>query len=166
MIDRTGSVARRIAWERILRIVLSVALAGFVGTAAWLWWADRERIDGGAAAVARQQAINFFSLDYRHIDDDLDRVLALSTGEFKDQYAEQRDRITEGATERKVVITARVADDATALEYQHGDRAQALVAIDATTKGKSGSQTHRYRVRVKLRQIDGEWLVSGIEQVV
>jgi Mce-associated membrane protein len=156
----------RIPWHRILRIVLGVALAAFIGTAAWLWWDDRASVDGGAVAVARQQAINFFSLDHRHIDDDLDRVLALSTGEFKDQYAKERDRIEKSATKRKVVITANVADDAVALEYQHGDRAQALVAIDAVAGGKNEPQTHRYRVRMNLRHVDGEWLVSDIKQVV
>lgn len=152
-------------WQLRIRIALGLALAALVGTSAWLWWNDRQSIDGGAAAVARQQAINFFSLDHRHIDDDLDRVLALSTGEFKGSYAGQRQRIVERIVQRKAVVSASVGDDAAALEYQHGDHAQVLVAVDATTKAKDGSQTQHYRVRMTLRRIDDSWLVSEIKQV-
>lgn len=145
--------------------LLAVALVALLATSTWLWWSERTDIDHGAAVTARQQAINFFSLDHRHIDDDLDRVLALSTGEFKQQYAQQRERVKDGVTKQKLIVSATVPDGATAVEYQHDDAAKVLVAVDATTKGKTESETNRYRVRVALRRVEDRWLVSEINQV-
>lgn len=153
---------------RIIPATLAVVLAGLVATSAWLWWDNRTDIDHAATAVARQQTINFFSLDHRHVDADLDRVMALATGKFKQQYAHKRDRVKEGVSKQKLVVTATVPNNGAALEYQHGDRAQVLVAVDATTKqpkAETESQTNRYRVRLTLQRVDGQWLVSEIHQV-
>lgn len=160
---------RRHRWlAKIIPATLAVMLAALVATSAWLWWDNRRDIDHAATVVARQQTINFFSLDHRHVDADLDRVMALATGRFKQQYAEQRDRVEQGVSEQKLVVTATVPDNGAALEYQYGDRAQVLVAVDATTKqpqAETTSKTNRYRVRLTLRHVDGQWLVSEINQV-
>lgn len=152
---------------KVVPAVLAVVLAGLVATSAWLWWNKRTDIDDSAAAVARQQTVNFFSLDHRHVDADVDRVLALATGKFKQQYAKQRERVVQGVGKQKLVVTAKVPDGGTALEYQHGDHAQVLVAVDATSRGKAGSEpkVNRYRVRLELQRVDGEWLVADITQV-
>lgn len=151
---------------RFVPAALAVVLAALVATSAWLWWDKRPDVDHSVTAAAGQQAVNFFSLDHRHIEADLDRVLALATGEFKQQYAQQRDRIAEGVRHRKVTVTAAVPDNGVALEYQRGDDAQVLVAIDATTKQAKAkkSKTNRYRVRLTMRRVDSEWLVSEINQ--
>lgn len=153
---------------RIIPAALAAPLAGLLATSAWLWWSGsgESEIDPSATAVARQQVVNFFSLDHRHIDDDVDRVLALATGKFKQQYAKQRDRVEQGVGKQKLVVTAKVPDNGAALEYQHGDRARVLVAVDATTTGeaKTKPKTNRYRVRLALLRVDGRWLVSEINQ--
>lgn len=151
---------------KIIPAALAIVLAGLVATPAWLWWSQRDDIDQSATAVARQQVINFFSLDHRHVDADLDRVMALATGKFKQQYAKQRDRVEQGVRKKKLVVAAEVPDSGAALEYQRGDRAQVLVAVDATTTGKTkeNSKTNRYRVRLALQRVDGQWLVSEINQ--
>lgn len=151
---------------RIVPAALAAALAALVATCAWLWWDKHSGIDHSVTAVGGQQAINFFSLDHRHIDADLDRVLATATGDFKQQYARQRDRIEEGVRKRKVTVTADVPDNGVGLEYQYGDVARVLVAVDATTNQANveKSKTNRYRVRLTMRRVDGEWRVSEINQ--
>jgi hypothetical protein len=150
---------------RVVPAVLAAALVALLAASTWLWWDRRSEADPAAEVIARRQAINFFSLDYRHIDADLDRVLALSTGEFRKQYADQRDRVRQGVAKQKLVVTAEVPESGTALEYQHDDAAQVLVAVDATTSGRTVKETNRYRVRLGLRKVDGQWLVSQINQV-
>lgn len=154
---------------KIIPAVLAVVLAGLIATSAWLWSSNpgySSDLDQSATAVARQQVINFFSLDHRHVESDADRVMSLATGKFKQQYAQQRERVEQGVRKKKLVVTAEVPDNGAAVEYQHGDEARVLVAVDATTAraGAAKPDTNRYRVRLTLQRIDGQWLVSEINQ--
>lgn len=144
---------------------LAAALVVLLAASGWLWWGQRTDFDHGAIVTARQQAINFFSLDHRYIDEDIDRILANSTGDFKQQYKQESERVKQGIAGNKLIVSAEVPDGATAVEYQHGDAAEVLVAVNAKTKSQSEAETNRYRVRVTLRRVDGQWLVSGINQV-
>jgi Mce-associated membrane protein len=123
-------------------------------------------LDQGAVEVARQQAKNFYSLDYRHIEKDIETLLDLSTDEFKEKYAVKQSKLVEAIVKNKVVETATVPEDGAAVEYLAGDRAQVLVAVDVTiASGSRGSERSRARTRIKLSRIDGDWLVSDILQV-
>jgi Mce-associated membrane protein len=150
----------------LLPSVLAAALIGLLATSAVLWLDQRRGLDEGAVTVARQQAVNFFSLDYRHADHDLDRVLGLATGDFKSEYAAHKGALAESLAAKKIVISATVPGKGTATEYLHGDHAQVLVAVDVTTKQARGpARNNRYRTRVELTRVDGHWLVSGMDQV-
>ena len=126
--------------------------------------------DNGQAALmvaARTGAVDFFSLDYRHADDDVDRVLALATGKFKTQYAAQRKQIVDGVVKKKLVVTAAIPEDGAALEFLSARKAQVLVAVDVTTSATTGSAAtpDRYRTRVELTRVGDKWLISGLNQV-
>ena len=123
-------------------------------------------LDQGAVEVARQQAKNFFSLDYRHVDDDIEALLELATDDFRTKYAAKQDKLVDAIVKNKVVETATVPEDGAAVEYLSDDRAQVLVAVDVTiASGSRGSERSRPRTRIKLSRVDGEWLVSDIDQV-
>ncbi|MBO0841695.1 MAG: hypothetical protein J2O46_00805 [Nocardioides sp.] len=123
--------------------------------------------DGQAArVVAQQTATDFFSLSYQHPAKDVDAVLALSTGSFKKQYAAKRSDIVDSVTKNKLVVKATVPGDGAALEYLAKRSAQVLVAVDVHSTSNSDASDSRYRTRIKLaKQDDGDWLVSGLEQV-
>ena len=50
----------------LVPVTLVLVLAGLLTTSALLWLDDRESVDRGALVAARQGAVSFFSLDYRH----------------------------------------------------------------------------------------------------
>lgn len=146
--------------------VLGVVLVALLATSGVLWWQDRDHLDDGAVAVAREEASNFFSLDHRTAQKDVDRVLSLATGTFKKEYAAKADEVVAGVKKKRLVVDATVPEQGSAVEYLHGDRAQVLVAVDVTTTLASGTpEESHYRTRVKLSRVDGVWLVSGLEQV-
>lgn len=150
----------------LLPTALAVVLMALLATSAVLWQRQRVGLDEGAVAVAREQARNFFSLDYRHADADVDRVLSLATGDFKKQYAAKKDEVAAGVEKKKLVVTATIPDDGSAVEYLHQNRAQVLVAVDVTTKAGGGAaEAARYRTRIELTRVDDSWLVSGVNQV-
>lgn len=144
---------------------LGVILTVLLGTSAWLYWGD-PGVDESPVAVARQEAANFFTLDYSHADADLARVLDLAADPFKQQYAAQQAAVKGGLVDKKLTMSAAIPDNGTAIEYEHGDNAQVLVAVNATTRDVSGaSQVNRYRVRVQLARSGGQWRVSQFNQV-
>jgi Mce-associated membrane protein len=148
--------------------VLAVVLLALVAWSTVLVLDRRaaDDLDQGAVEVARQQAKNFFSLDYRHVDEDIDALLELATEEFKAKYAAKKDELVAAIVKNKVVETATVPEDGAAVEYLSGNRAQVLVAVDVTiASGSRGSERTRPRTRIKLSRIGGEWLVSDIDQV-
>lgn len=153
-----------------LRVLLPAALVALLlallGTSAYLWQQQREELDQGAVEVARTQAKTFFSLDHRDPETSIDEMLELATDDFRESYEARRDQVVKNLVEKKIVVTASVPEDGAAVEFLSGDRAEVLVAVDVTTaSGSSGSESQRYRTRVELSRVDGEWLMSAINQV-
>lgn len=155
--------------SRALPAALAVVLVALLGASAWLWYDGRESDRSAAASTtARTAASTFFTLDAADVDATVDAMLALSTGEFRTDYEAQRDRLVEEVESKGLKVTADVPDNGAALEFLDGDRAQVLVAVDATTTlPDGGTETNNYRVRVRLSWVDDEaaWRVSGLEQV-
>jgi Mce-associated membrane protein len=155
--------ASRRSW--IVPGVLAVLVLALLATSFVLRPSGREA-DPGMLVAARQQAKNFFSLDYRHADADVDRVLALATGKFKKEYSSRRQEVIAGVTGKKLVVTASIPRDGAAVELVDGDRGQVLVAVDVSTGTLTGPTTeNRYRARILLTRVDGRWLVSDVNQV-
>jgi Mce-associated membrane protein len=151
----------------VLPLVGLLVLAGVgIGTYAFLHRGSEDP-DAAILVAARQGATDFFSLDYRHAGADVDRVLALATGSFKKQYAAQRTQIVDGVTSKKLVVTAVIPADGAGIEYRDPAHAQVLVAVDVTTaaSASTGSSVQRYRARVLLTRVQGQWLISGLNQV-
>jgi Mce-associated membrane protein len=150
----------------LLPILLAVLLAALLGTSAVLHSRQGRDLDPGMLVAARTQATNFFSLDYRHADDDVDRVLALSTGKFKKEYGSRRKEVVAGVEDKKLVVTAAIPRQGAAVELADGDHGQVLVAVDVSTTTVSGATTtNRYRTRILLTRVHDRWLVSDLNQV-
>lgn len=147
--------------------LLALVLAGLLVAIVVVGRSRDHAVDPAALVVAQQETENFFGLDYRHADRDVDAVLALATGTFKEQYAAQRQAIVSGVTEKKLVVTATVPSDGVALEFYDRDRAQVLVAVDVHTSaaGTDEETLNRYRARIVLDRVAGHWLVSAVNQV-
>lgn len=160
--DASGRVPR----EGVVPTILTVVLIGLLAASALLWWQGREQLDPAPVAVAKEEAANFFSLDHRSAQEDVDRVLSLATGDFKKEYASKADEIVDGVVAKKLVVTAGVPREGAGIEYLDESSARVLVAVDVSTTNSSGErEDNRYRTRVKLELVDDVWLVSGLEQV-
>jgi Mce-associated membrane protein len=115
--------------------------------------------------AARQQAVNFTTLDYRRLDRDLGRVLGGATGQFRAQFRA-------GTTDLKELVTANKAvSDGEVLEAgivtDDADSARVLVFADSTVtnSGDPKPQKRHYRMQMDLVLKDGRWLVSDLQFV-
>jgi Mce-associated membrane protein len=115
--------------------------------------------------AARQQAVDFTTLDYRHLDRDLALVLKGSTGDFRRQFKAGTKNLTALVTANKAVSTGEVLD--AGLVSSDSDSARVLVVADSTvinTSSPKGEQRH-YRIQLNLVRQNGRWLVSDLSFV-
>src|SRR5579862_5555815 len=94
-------------------LVAAVSVTGLTGCGG----SSGNTVDPGMLVAARQEATNFFSLDYRHASADVDKVLALATGTFKSQYAARRTEVVTGVTSKQLIVTAAIPQNGAAVEY-------------------------------------------------
>ncbi len=148
-------------------LLLTVLLVSLLATSFWFWLDDRgDDGRGSASTVARTAAVTFFSLDHKDATDNIDRLLAMSTGRFKSDYTAQRGALEKQVQSKQLTVTADVSKNGTAMEFLTPTRSQVLVAVDTTTALANGrSEKGSYRIRVVLSKVDSKWLVSGLEQV-
>lgn len=116
--------------------------------------------------VGEEAAEQFFTLDHRSLDDDIDAMLAMATGDFEAQYEKQSAALRRAVASKKLVLTASVPESGAAVEYFTDREAWVLVSVDVHTEsGGDAVDDTRYRTRVVLTRTGGRWLVSRLEQV-
>ncbi len=125
--------------------------------------AERQRQD--ILAAARQSALNFTTLDYRHYERDSGNVLDGATGDFKKQFAAQTGQLTKLVAENKSVSKGQILD--AGLVRSAADSARVLVVADSEVTNKSvpKGQARTYRLQLDLVRRDGRWLTSDVEFV-
>ncbi|MFD5735504.1 hypothetical protein ACFWIY_22130 [Streptomyces sioyaensis] len=176
--ERTAASAPRPATEavraaresRVLPVVLAgvlavlVVLSGFFGVRLYQQHGEEQR-NQDILAAARQSAVNFTSLDYRHYDRDSKNVLKGATGDFKEQFTTQTKKLTKLVTDNKSVSEGHVLEAGIA---KAGDTsAQVLVVADSkvTNVAAPQGQARNYRLQLDLVLEGGRWLTSNLEFV-
>lgn len=133
----------------------------------WLGWklsdqraAEQRRQD--ILAAARQSALSFTSLDYRHYDRDSANVLANATGEFKKEFASQTEQLTRLVAQNKSVSDGQVLE-AGIVRYD-ARSARVLVVADSkvTNTAAPEGQARTYRLQLDLAYVAGRWLTSDV----
>jgi Mce-associated membrane protein len=152
----------------IAGIVAVLALGGLTG---WLGYRaneskqmDRQRQT--FLEVGRQGAINLTTLDYEHIDADVQRILDLATGTFYDDFQQRAPSFTDVVRQVKSKSVGTVTEAA----LENGDTAtQAEVLVAVTVKsvivGQPEQQPRAWRMRILVQKIQGDTKVSNVEFV-
>jgi len=148
-------------------LVLVVLLAGAAGWYGYQWKQRHDRDQGRAAAVAaaRQGVQNFISISAQTVDRDVERVVAWSTGDFKEQYTNGIPQVKKvildnGSTSKGEVLEA-------GLVSADRDSAVVLVVADATvtTKAQPKGQGRHFRIQVSMARQGGRWRIAELKFV-
>ena len=151
---------------------LGLATATVVVTALTIWLAlglheqregDQHRQD--ILAAARQSALNFTSLDYRHYDRDSANVLAGATGDFKKQFAAQTDQLTELVAQNKSVSEGQILEAGIVRSGENSARVLVVADSKVTNTAVPQGEARTYRLQLDLVHRDGRWLTSDVEFV-
>lgn len=154
------------AWLLVFLLTGAVAAAAAFGRQ----WYDQRQLDAArqqALAAARQDVVDFVSINAATVDHDLQRIADHATGGFKDEFTQDMPQVREAVVENKVVSQGTALRAAIVSANRH--TAVVLVAVDATVRNANvpdGRLTH-YRVEVTLVPDghSGQWLISNLEFV-
>ncbi|MFF5482802.1 hypothetical protein ACFY5C_36600 [Streptomyces sp. NPDC012935] len=125
--------------------------------------ADQRRQD--ILAAARQSALNFTSLDYRHYDRDSANVLAGATGDFKKQFAAQTEQLTQLVATNKSVSEGQVLEAGIVRSSENSARVLVVADSKVTNTAVPQGEARTYRLQLDLVHRDGRWLASDVEFV-
>lgn len=116
-------------------------------------------------AAARQSALNFTSLDYRHYDRDSANVLESATGDFKKQFAAQTGELTQLVAQNKSVSEGQVLEAGIVRFDENSARVLVVADSKVTNTAAPKGEARTYRLQLDLVHRDGRWLTSDVEFV-
>jgi Mce-associated membrane protein len=157
--------------SRLLIAAAVVAICALVGASGWMMWhhhnvlQERQR-SAAFVATARQGVINLTSLDFNKAKEDVQRVLDIGTGEFKDDFQRRADDFEAVVKDSKAVTEGSVA--ATAVESMGNDSAVVLVLANERVTNIAGAkdQPRTFRFRVSVVRDGDDLKVSKVEFVI
>ncbi|MFD8048522.1 hypothetical protein ACFV5E_34430 [Streptomyces chartreusis] len=159
-------------WRSSRAVTAGLAAATALTTALAIWLvvglhaqreADRRHQD--ILAAARQSALNFTSLDYRHYDRDSANVLAGATGDFKKQFAAQTQQLTRLVAANKSVSEGQVLEAGIVRSAENSARVLVVADSKVTNTAVPQGEARTYRLQLDLVHRDGRWLTSDVEFV-
>lgn len=169
----TASTRRRRPRPSLRSCVLAVAgvfIIAALTTDGWMSLQHRKalahRRDADmSVAAARQGVVTLLSMDFRHAKDDVQRIVANTTGTFRDDFAKRTDDFTTVVEDSKVVTTAKV--EATAVQATHADATDVLVVATSEVTNSAGAkkEPRTWRLIVSVTRDNGQLKISKVEFV-
>lgn len=144
-------------------VAVAAALAGLTG---WLGYRAYQKHEAQVQRdllvhVARQGAVNLTTINYTEVDADVQRILDLATGAFRDDF-EQRSKPFIDVVKAAQSKSEGTVTDA-GLESQRGDAAQVLVAVAVKSRTAGGEEAPReWRMRIEVRSVGDDAKVSNV----
>lgn len=150
---------------------VALAAATVLTTALTIWLIlglydqhDRAQRRQDVLAAARQSALNFTSLDYRHYDRDSANVLQGATGDFK-QFAAQTEQLTKLVAANESVSEGQILDAGIVRSDEHSARVLVVADSKVTNTAAPKGEARTYRLQLDLVHRNGRWLTSDVEFV-
>jgi hypothetical protein len=148
--------------------VLAVLLVLLLGGVGYLWFTRPEAsgVRTGdyveALQAARSGVVDMTSFDYLTLDDDIEQIRRVTTGDLRKEAVDQLDTRRQQITDAQAVVNTEVVGAGVTRAGTTG--ATVLLVIQSTQKSTAAPQAQvvRYRIRVELKKVDGRWLLSGI----
>ena len=140
-----------------------------------LLWANAANSDAAkfssmrdsALRAAEQGSINLTTLDYRNVQQGLDRWRQSTTGDLYSQLTSGNlvSTFTKQAQQAKSVTTGKVLDGVVTDLDEHAGKASALVYMQVTVSAAGSKATQKLvPLQWDLTQVNGVWKLSGIPQ--
>jgi Mce-associated membrane protein len=168
---RLISLRHRVARRRLSRVGTALVASGVIvaalaGLAGWLGYRAYEKHEAQVhrdlfVQIARQGAVNLTTINYTEVDADVQRIIDLSTGTFRDDFQQRSKPFIEVVKAAQSKSEGTVTD--AGLETQQGDSAQVLVAIAVKSRTAGGEEAPReWRMRIEVQSVGDDAKVSNV----
>lgn len=142
-----------------LAIISTTAILG------WLWKSQRDRDSAaqeGLAAAQRFVSI-LTDIDVDQLDQNIASVVAGSTGDFKDKYAQSSAQLRQLLVDNKAAAHGVVVESA--VKSASPEQVEVLLFVDQSVSNAASPEPRldRSRIRMTVDNVDGRWLVSKVE---
>lgn len=145
-------------------VVVLAALCGWLGLQAYQARQDAH-LRALLVQVAKQGAVNLTTIDYQHVESDVQRILDSATGPFRDDFQNRSAPFIDVVKQAKSRSVGTVTG--AGLESLDGHQGQVLVSVtvNTTSNGVPEEQPRYWRMRITAAQLDGGAKVSNVEFV-
>lgn len=161
---------RRPRLATVLAGLAMTATCALLAASGYLLWHHRQVSDeqqqrAEFAAAARQAVVTLMSIDGAKAEEDVQRIIDSSTGQFRDDFQASAKEFTDVAKESKSVTTASVK--ASAVESMSGDSAVVLVTAATTITNTAGAnqQPRTWRLSVDVVRDGGQIKMAKVDFV-
>ncbi len=116
--------------------------------------------------AAREETLAFLTVDYKDMDPLIAKVLAGSTGTFKEQYERAKVTLKSSAQDSQAISTGKVV--AVGISDIDDSDAVVFVAADSQVQNKStkgAAQPRYYRLKLTMVRKGDVWLTSNLQFV-
>lgn len=168
--DAPAPAKRRMSHVRLatlLGLVVVVALAGLCGWLGFRAYESRKAADERNLflQVGRQGALNLTTIDFEHIDQDVQRVLDSSTGSFYDDFDARAQPFKEVVKQAKSKSVGTIAE--AGIQSISDDGADVLVAVTVKTSnaGAAEQEPRAWRMLISVQKVGDEAKVSNVRFV-
>jgi Mce-associated membrane protein len=164
---RAPRVRRPEGTEVVIGVGILVACAA-LAVGGYMVWQDRaimhkRQLAPEFAAAARQGITALMSIDHRHAQEDIQRIIDASTGDLKLQIEARSAVMAQQAEESKVV--SKVSVEAVGVESVSDNSGVALVAAktDVTDPDNTKRPPMMWRISVKIDRDGDQLKMSGVD---
>jgi len=173
--DYDEPLTEPVGWRRWMPAIAALAavalVCAFAGVSAYMVLQHRDtnqhrQREAAFVTGAKQGVLNMISLDSNRAQEDVQRVIDGSTGQFKDEFQRRANDFISMVTQSKAVTEGTV--HAAALESVNGNSAVVLVsATSQVTNSPPGKDVPplMWRLRVTVDQVGGQYKLSKVEYV-
>ncbi|HEV7725324.1 MAG TPA: hypothetical protein VGO74_00205 [Modestobacter sp.] len=147
-----------------LAVLLVLLLAG----CGYLWAArpgeSAVRTDAyvDALQAARAGIVDVASFDYVTLDDDIEQIRRVTTGDLQQESVDQLDQRRQQITDSEAVVNTEVVGAAVGAADEDSATVFAVIQSTQQSNASEQAQVQRYRIEVDLTRVGGRWLLSGI----
>ncbi|OBI85229.1 hypothetical protein [Mycobacterium asiaticum] len=157
---------RRLPGARKALIAAGLVVAALAGLTGWLGWGAYQQHQAQVkrnlfVQVARQGAVNLTTIDHTEIESDVQRILDLATGAFRDDFERRSKPFMELVKAAQSKSEGTVVD--AGLESEHGNSAQVLVAVAVKSRTAGGEEAPReWRMRIEVTSVGDDARMSNV----
>ena len=157
-------------WKVAATVVSAFVIVGLLALSAAMYVSHRnvetqQRKSAEFEAAARQGVVTLMSLDHTRAQQDVDSIIAITTGDFKKDFESQAADMVTVAEQNKVVTTVTI--NATAVQKMTDDTATVAIAAISTVSNTAGEkqEPRAWRLSVDVARDGDQIKLAKVEFV-